>query len=146
MKGFLDELYVRPLPDGKLWEVTEGFRYETVIDNLECIITVPKGFLTDFGSIPRAFWMVLPPWGRYGKACVVHDWLYSAKVCSRGEADRVFLEAMKELGVSHRTRTIIYSAVRMFGWIGWRRKPLGERVCVEKVKMMPLPRIEFATA
>ena len=39
-------------------------------------ITVPKGFATDFASIPRVFWSWLPPIGRYGVPAIVHDWHY----------------------------------------------------------------------
>lgn len=69
-----------------------GFRHEVAWDNPEWatselvsghsadksepIIRVPAGFVTDFASIPRAFWVVLPPTGKYGKAAVVHDYLY----------------------------------------------------------------------
>ena len=33
-------------------------------------------FMTDFASIPRPLWSILPQWGRYGNAAVVHDFGY----------------------------------------------------------------------
>src|SRR3712207_6907337 len=50
---------------------------------------------------------------------IIHDFLYSKEgsiqVRSRKEADDIFLEIMKETGVSWHTRTIFYYAVRLFG-------------------------------
>jgi len=39
------------------------------------LITVPAGYRTDFASIPRLVWPLLPPVGRGGKAAIIHDWL-----------------------------------------------------------------------
>ena len=39
-------------------------------------IEVAEGFETDFASVPRLLWVVLPKWGKYGNAAMVHDWLY----------------------------------------------------------------------
>lgn len=37
---------------------------------------VPKGFVTDFASVPEILQGLIPPTGRYGKAAVIHDYLY----------------------------------------------------------------------
>ena len=83
------------------------------------VIFVKKHFITDLSSIPRIFWMIYPPFGLYTLAGIVHDFLYSkegsTQVRSRKEADDIFLEIMKETGVSWHTRTIFYYAVRLFG-------------------------------
>jgi hypothetical protein len=47
------------------------------------IIKVPVGFVTDFASIPRAFWSILPPIDNYAKAAVIHDWLYWEGIYTR---------------------------------------------------------------
>src|SRR5437868_748210 len=39
-------------------------------------IVVPAGFVTDFASIPRAFWSGMSPHGQYSRAAVLHDYLY----------------------------------------------------------------------
>lgn len=80
---------------------------------------VPEGFKTDFASIPRIFWILLPPWGEYSKAAVVHDYFYATHIVSRKEADDLFLELMKYYKVSFIKRQAIYIAVRTFGWIAW---------------------------
>lgn len=85
-------------------------------------IRVPKGFETDFASVPRALWAVVPPLGRYAKAAVIHDWLYYRQDRSRKEADLIFFEAMRVLGVGRARRNSMYWAVRQFGWIVWNRR------------------------
>ena len=82
-------------------------------------IFVPPGFETDYASVPRMFWAIYPPDGEYTEAAVVHDYLYWTQPCSRAQADKVFLEGMKELGVPWARRTLIYSAVRLGGWMAW---------------------------
>ncbi|BBP82466.1 hypothetical protein PHLH8_21080 [Pseudomonas sp. Pc102] len=36
---------------------------------------VPTGILTDGGSIPRVMHGIIPPWGKFGQAYVMHDQL-----------------------------------------------------------------------
>lgn len=85
------------------------------------ILGVPRGFVTDFASVPRLLWTLLPPWGRYTAAAVVHDWLYFAQVTTRAEADWVFLELMRRGGVAWCVRWAMYSGVRAGGWVAWGR-------------------------
>jgi hypothetical protein len=132
MSGFLTPLKVTPLPGGKFWQLLEGFEYVTdgPLDEYGTgpdvsgpfLIIVPAGFITDFASVPRVLWWLLPPWGNYGKAAVVHDLLYNLKVWSRGNCDHIFLEAMIDEGVSRKTRMTMYSFVRAFGWLAWNKK------------------------
>ena len=121
MSRFTDALVVTPLADGKTWVVLRDFGYDVGEEGSADRIDVAIGFQTDFASIPRVFWAVLPRWGRYGNAAVIHDWLYWSQKSSRREADRVFLEGMGVLGVGLVTRSVIFLAVRWFGWIAWIR-------------------------
>jgi|CXWL01.1.fsa_nt_gi hypothetical protein len=84
-------------------------------------IEVAEGFETDFASVPSLLWWILPQWGTYGNAAVVHDWLYWKQDRSRTEADGIFLEGMSLLGVSAWKKYLMYVAVRAFGWLGWWR-------------------------
>ncbi len=120
--------------DGRNWRVTAPFVYRTNGDE----IAIPSGFITDFASIPRIFWNILPPTGNYGKAAVVHDLLYRCggriryaqaldgswtyRQYSRAEADGVLRDAMTVLGVGRITRGVIYGAVRAFG-VGFVQPP-----------------------
>jgi len=100
--------------DGRDWRVIRPLRYEVRPGQN---VRVPRGFVTDFASVPRFLWRLLPPTGTYGKAAVVHDYLYRTprSPYSRADADLVFLEAMEELGVPWWKRTLMYDAVRLFG-------------------------------
>ena len=108
--------------DGRTWRLTH--RFEFMSEVTESVIDIPDGFLTDFASIPRGLWNVLPPTGLYGKAAVVHDWLYKTRkatthLVDRAEADAVLLESMEVLGVGRFTRLAIYAGVRLGGWAAW---------------------------
>lgn len=129
MSAFLSPLRVEFL-DGDKWRVTEDFGYHLGEPGGEEFVSVPAGFLTDFASIPRVLWPVLPPTGKYGKAAVIHDKLYQEAIihtqggtrsCNRGEADGILKEAMEVLGVGRMARWTIYAGVRSGGWLSWKR-------------------------
>lgn len=114
-EDFRDPLILEYI-DGSNWRLQEAFTYQSEHVGL---ISVPRGFVTDFASIPRFFWRILPPTGKYGKAAVVHDWLYRSKRVERKVADLVFLEAMTDLGVPAWQRNVMYAAVRALGWAAY---------------------------
>lgn len=123
MSAFTENLIVSPLPDGKRWVLRKQFSYDVGEEGSGETIVVPAGFITDFASIPRAFWAILPKWGKYGNAAVVHDYLYCTQpeqYCRR-RADEIFLEAMLVLNVGKCTAKTMYYAVRWFGRIGWNK-------------------------
>lgn len=102
----------------------EEFDYVATVAGISWTIHIPVGFTTDFASIPRALWTILPPTGRYGKAAVVHDFLYnqanatipgSTTVLVKAMADKIFLDAMTQLGVPPWERYPMYYAVVAFG-------------------------------
>lgn len=86
-------------------------------------IEVPVGFHSDFATIPRIFWVLLPPWGYgrsrgYGICALLHDYAYAYHRLlglTRKECDKLFYEAMKQEGVQWFIRKTIYYAVRIFG-------------------------------
>jgi hypothetical protein len=82
-------------------------------------VTVPKGFVTDFASIPRVFWSALRPDGKYAYAAVVHDYLYWTQLRSRDEADDIFKMAMEDFEVGTLTSGALYQAVRVGGKVAW---------------------------
>lgn len=123
--------FTKPLTVTKIskrtWRVERAFRYYIGEEGSDEYIDVPKGFVTDFASVPRAFWAIFPPDGKYTQAAVVHDYLYNQKGVvkkknyTRKQCDQIFREAMKVLGVNILTRNTIYRAVRMFGWLYFNR-------------------------
>jgi hypothetical protein len=121
MSGFTEALVVSPLADGKTWVIVRHFGYDVGAENSGDHIGVAIGFKTDFATVPRPFWIILPKWGRYGNATVIHDWLYWTQTRPRREADVIFLEAMGVLGVSSLVKYPMYWAVRLFGGLAWYR-------------------------
>jgi hypothetical protein len=121
MSQFTDVLVVSPLADGKTWLILRDFGYDVGAEDSGDHIGVAIGFQTDFATIPRPFWVVLPKWGRYGNATVVHDWLYWTQTRPRREADAILLEAMGVLGVTSLVKYAMYWAVRLFGGLAWYR-------------------------
>ncbi|EJQ4279471.1 DUF1353 domain-containing protein [Salmonella enterica] len=97
-----------------MWRVYEPFEFYLSDDNSD-VIEVPAGFVTDLASVPRIFWTILPPDGKYAKAAIIHDWMYDNALRTKKEADLIFLDGMTVLGVPKWKRTIMYWAVRVFG-------------------------------
>jgi hypothetical protein len=125
--GRLDVRYI----NGREWKIinpnmTFGFQ----IDGASTIIP-PDGMITDFASIPRAFWHILPPVGdgsraRYGLAAIIHDFLYQTGHIdgvriTRRYADDVFLACMESLEVEPWKRNVMHWAVKTFGGGAWKR-------------------------
>lgn len=78
-------------------------------------LRVPKGFETDLTSVPRIFWSIYPPFGKYQTAAIVHDYLYRCTDLPKLECDYYFYQEMKKAGVSLFTRFLFYSLVLVFG-------------------------------
>lgn len=83
-------------------------------------ITVDKGFVTDFASVPSWYRWRFDPCGKYGRCAIIHDWLYAAEAIPRDEADAIFLEAMEVDGVPKWDRRVMYRAVRLGGGLTYK--------------------------
>jgi hypothetical protein len=77
MSSFTEKLVVSK--SGNTWTIEEPFFYKIGNENSQESVVVPKGFETDFASVPRVFWTIIPPDGKYTKAAVVHDYLYNKR-------------------------------------------------------------------
>jgi hypothetical protein len=120
--------FSRPLTvtkiDKDVWVVEIPFRY--YIGDETTYIDVLDGTLTDFASVPRIFWPLIPKDGRHTQAAVLHDFLYKSHLKSKEEADKIFLEAMGVLGVKPWRQQIMYWSVVLFGksaWDSYSKKP-----------------------
>lgn len=122
------------------WRVNVAFRFYVGARKDNRWVYVPAGFLTDGATVPRPFWSILPPWGMYGQAAVVHDILCETQTLihndrpeaiSRKDGDKIFLEAMKVAGVRWFARSCMYAAVRVYGW--FRPYPNWGRVAKKRV-------------
>jgi hypothetical protein len=130
-KSFDKDLVVIDTGDGRKWQLAEDFEYHVGSKDSDEVIKVPAGFITDFATIPQFLWGIFPPTGRYTKAAVIHDYLTANKgriphataddntityrCYTKKQVDKIFLEAMKVLGVNIVTRRVIWAAVSAFG-------------------------------
>lgn len=121
MSSFTEPLLVTPYSSTE-WRIERSFIYYIDKEN-ESYIIIPVGFITDFASIPRIFWSILPPFGQYAQAATIHDYLFEGGLihhgelsagCTYQEANDIFNEAMKVLKVPKWKRIIMYSAVCMY--------------------------------
>lgn len=111
----------------RVWEVLTPFQYD--VSSLGSGITahIPKGFITDLGSVPRVVWSYISPI-ECAQCFVLHDWLTenqylvyhqdSGKLenipVSRARVDEILLESMVVMGVDSTKRLLIYKAVSAY--------------------------------
>ena len=114
MSSFTKPLTVTKI-GARMWRVDKEFSYYVGDESANEVVTVHKGFETDFASVPRLFWALVPPDGRYTQAAVLHDYILANKIYPRRKADRIFLNAMKALKVPTWKRTIMYWGVFIWG-------------------------------
>ena len=100
------------------WILHEDLVYKTS----SFAITVPTGFKTDLASTPKVLWSILPPFGLYTNAAVLHDFMYSTQPAPfiRKDADDIFYHNLLGAGVIKVKALSMYYAVRMFGDSHWR--------------------------
>lgn len=116
------------------WRVISPFRYYLGQRFSEQWVTVPAGYLSDGASVPRPLWNLIPPWGDYGQAAVVHDLLCEtleinvagvATAITRARCDEIFDEAMAVLGVPAPKRWALYQGVCLYRTFSGVDKPSG---------------------
>lgn len=135
MAQFLTDLCATLLRDDSggweraTWRLDAPLEYSSDIMGVGKIV-VPKGFETDFASVPRLPMMWVLAGGVGHRSATIHDWLYSLakqaqnsgatyKVFSRAICDAVFAEALACGGVGFFRRGAMWAAVRLGGWRYW---------------------------
>jgi len=107
-----------PFGDFQDWILFAPLQYK--IGSTNDSVTVPIGFVTDLASIPQMLWSIgLRPEGQYSRAAIIHDYLYWSQQCTREQADRLLLIAMKESNVGTIQEDLIYAAVHTAGGTAW---------------------------
>ncbi len=126
--------FVTPLRAEKLsernWRLLEALIYKS--DTLDDYIAVPKGFVTNFASVPRLPFMYLMFGGIGDEAATLHDWLYSI-LCpiavSRAKADKILrgvvIECLTKDGMVRWKAMLIayamWAGVRIGGASHWKK-------------------------
>jgi hypothetical protein len=84
-------------------------------------VTAPVGFVTDFASIPRAFWSLLRPDGNYTYPAIIHDFLYWTQDRPKDEADQILKLGMEDFAIDTVSLNSIYQGVHLFGGGAWEK-------------------------
>jgi hypothetical protein len=77
---------------------------------------VPKGFISDGGSIPKPATLLIDRWGEALKAYILHDYQWS--LADKGQfsykqADKILYEYCIHLGINKNRAKAIYLGVRI---------------------------------
>lgn len=114
------------------WIVSKGFEFYIGKKEDNCYVYIPKGYLTDGATVPPFLQRLVPTWGQYGAATIVHDYLCEQltirsegqeRTITRARGDYIFLEAMKVLHVPLWRRLPMYLAVRVYSFVMAGDKP-----------------------
>ena len=114
---------LQPFADGEDWMLLSPM-IAKLGNGTPMIVIVPRGFVTDYASIPKPLRLLLPTNGAYGNAAVIHDYLYWRQDCTRSQSDNIMAIAMKDAGVPSSQLRAIHIGVRIGGqgsWDGNRR-------------------------
>ena len=97
------------------WRLVEDFGYQSQAGN---ILIVPAGFETNFASVPRLLWPILPLSDAvYDKAAVLHDYAVSNRILigySLMDCHRLFREVLLFSGVGQVKAGVMYAGVVAF--------------------------------
>lgn len=119
MREFRGKIILEKVHDREFaYLVLEPVAYE----NEKYVIEVAGGWETDGASVPKVFQNIFSAYGEqsiYG--AIVHDALYMAEALPRKECDAIFLELLKLKGVGWFKRRVMYRAVRLGGWLVWKK-------------------------
>jgi hypothetical protein len=109
---------LKPFSDSKDFMLVRDMVY--ILGETDISITVPKGFVTDFASVPKGLWSFgLSPHGKFSKAAIIHDYLYWTHACTREQSDMIMLIAMKESQVESVDQFALYEGLDMAGNPAW---------------------------
>ena len=109
---------LKPFSDSKDFMLVRVMVY--ILGETDISITVPKGFVTDFASVPKGLWSFgLSPHGKFSKAAIIHDYLYWTNACTREQSDMIMWIAMQESQVGTKSQTLLYEGLDMAGNPAW---------------------------
>jgi hypothetical protein len=108
--------------DADTWALVDALVYRGRSQRFD----VPAGFHTDFATVPRVVSWLVPRFGTYTLAAILHDWLCtegisSGAVTSR-DADGIFRRVMRESGVPVLRRWLMWAGVRWGALTDERRR------------------------
>jgi hypothetical protein len=119
--GFGSRVVVESL-DARRWALTRPLRYHGAQDTF----TVPMGYITDFASVPRIAVWLIPTYGKWTRAAILHDWLITdalpTGMVSSVDVDGLFRRMLRELDVPPVKRWLMWAGVRWGAAFSERRR------------------------
>jgi hypothetical protein len=103
------------------WEFLEPVTYHATLSETDRVrsieFTIPKGFVTDWASVPGLVQSFVPRTGQWDEAAALHDLFCEAlnkgrPIVDSRTADRLFEKVMKEADVGPVRRKLMWAAVR----------------------------------
>lgn len=142
----LDDVVLRGDGPGR-WRLETEVGYQ----GAEHRFVVPRGFPTDFATIPGLLLWLIPRDGRHTLAAVLHDW-----ACTDGirhgliaprDADGLFRRCLRELGVPPIRRWLMWAGVRAGAMANPLRRPgsLRDLPAVLGIALLAVPVVAPAT-
>ena len=88
------------------------------------MVTIPSGFATDFGSIPKSFRNLITSVSVYDSAYLLHDYQYSKSYTgpeiSFTQSNKMLRANLRALGMSKFDAFLVFWSVQLFGKKRWR--------------------------
>lgn len=118
-----------PIPAKGAWRLFRVAGNDLILDlGGGRTIVVPVGFITDGPSIPRLFWNIVPVWGPWAIAGIIHDFVCCLLAMGRPheecqtryECDRMFVDAMWSIDVPARWVFVLWLGVCFGRWFNVR--------------------------
>lgn len=81
-------------------------------------LTIPEGFVTDFGSVPKKFRGQISNVSKFNKCWLLHDYMYDKSFegnFSRSDCDILLRRNLEDFGMGYLDRWIVYYSVKYFG-------------------------------
>ena len=123
MSNELTPLDFRVIDRGRRARLLAPFRFQSETVG---VVQVDEGFITDFNSVPRGLWNILPPW-EFPEAGVVHDKLFrdgrvrgvGSRAVTRDEADDVHSEVLRFYGAGRWRVRFMRIGLKLGSWKTW---------------------------
>ena len=110
--------------NGLDWILTQDWKAHITTDTFDVFMRVKKGFITDFGSIPKFYRSRVNRMGKEMVAWLPHDVGYATEMPLserdiRKDWDWLMLEMLQWVGIGWSKRNACYTAVRWGGGSVW---------------------------
>lgn len=101
------------------WELLRALIYEGQRETF----TIPAGYVTDYATVPAVISWLIPRYGAYTRAAILHDYLITDLLptgLEPNDIDGLFRRVLRELGVSAPRRWLMWAGVRYGSLFGGR--------------------------